>query len=990
MELLSPVVDIVLFFVKPVSRFCVKPVYQRIRYLTHLNNNVETLKQEKEELQNKRNEIQADVNHAVSVGKRRIPVVENWLTEVSKIETEVDPMILEFEERRTCFNGCCTDYFSRYKLGKRVVKKLEDVKNLKVKGAFGEVAESPRPVPERQPSIPRGQQNTFNKTKEEILQCLRDEENGVVGVYGMGGIGKTTLMGAINDSLIRTGEFGVVIWVTVSKDLNLGLIQEQIGKKLEIRFDSNEDMEEKRHKLYARLKNVNYLLILDDLWEKISLKQVGIPKPDKINRCKIAITTRSFAVCNDMDVDKAIKVGALTEEEAWNFFCETCGDVAQSSEIRTVAEEVVKECGGLPLAIKTVGGAMKRKDRKELWEDALRALKGSSPEVPGMERQVFLPLKLSYDYLENEEIKSCFLYCSLFPEDYHIPIDWLVRYWATEEGFIKNVNNLEEASNKVHRILERIKDACLLDKGHLIATFSNYDDTVKMHDLLRDLAIWITSQLSSSSKDGSKFFVKTGEGLVQPPEEKMWGGMVRISLMRNKIEHLQITPDCPHLVSLFLNDNYQLRTIHGGFFELMPNLQILDLSYTCIESLPVSLSLLMNLRALVLTNCRHLVEVSQLGKLEELQLLDLSGSGLKSLPQGIASLIKLKWLDLSSMEDLIPNIPWDMIFGLPSLEVLRMMELKHVDGATFSKAATMTRLTSLRIQLYHLNGFIAHDMFHRWFSGLRRFHVQGEYQKRKGFESFVLETGKHISIRGCDNFPCGIEGLIKHATSLRLENCKGLTDLSKFQGDLKSLTYLQVIKCSGVECIIDCREVGDDVFQCLQWLSLSDLPNLEKVFDGGAPQPNTRLQNLRKIYVFRCPKIRCLFSSNMVEYLHQLEEIRVQFCYEMEEIIEGDMLPHNSFPRLRILQLAGLSKLVSICRQRLIFKSLEEMEVTYCPMLKKLPLFSSSIHQIKGEIEGEREWWEGLEWEDENTKSLCSTIYNLQRSFLIEKEYFPG
>ncbi|XP_058106546.1 probable disease resistance protein At5g63020 [Magnolia sinica] len=469
--------EIILFFWAPISR--------HIGYFKDLNNNVETLKRKTKKLKRKHDEIQAEVEDAIPVGKRQKALVENWLTEVRNTENQVDSIRLELALRRIC-----THHSSRYTLGKRVVEKLEDIKKLnkklKVKGVFHEVAESSRHprVLEKQTSLPRGQQSTSERTLEEIWQCLHEEENGIIGICGMGGIGKTTLMKEINNRCTKTRDFDVVLWITVSKDLNLGLIQEEIGNRLGMKFDGNED---KGDKLFARLKNLRYLLILDDLWDSFSLVQVGIPKPDKQNRCKIAITSRSVTVCNAMGADKSIKVRALTPEEAWNLFSERCRDVVLSSEIRPVAEDVAKECSGLPLAIKTVGRAMCGKDKKEVRRNALRALKGASPEVPGMEREVFLPLKLSYDCLENDRIKSCFLYCSLFPEDYHIPIDRLVRYWAMEEGFIENVNNLEEASNKGHDIVERIKDACLLEDLYQISKF------VRMHDLLRDLAIWITS-----------------------------------------------------------------------------------------------------------------------------------------------------------------------------------------------------------------------------------------------------------------------------------------------------------------------------------------------------------------------------------------------------------------------------------------------------------------------------------------------------------------
>ncbi|KAL6012800.1 hypothetical protein ACLOJK_003289 [Asimina triloba] len=276
-----------------------------------------------------------------------------------------------------------------------------------------------------------------------------------------------------------------------------------------------------------------------------------------------------------MEADRQIKIKPLENEEAWNLFCSKTDNVVLLPEIRPLAEKVVNECGGLPLAIITVGRAMRRKDKKELWQHALTALKGAAPEIRGLERQVFLPLKLSYDCLEDSKNQSCFLYCSLFPEDYEIDVEDLVTFWAFEERLVNNLNSLEDAKNKGHDILEKLMDVCLLDQG------TRGRSSVRMHDLLRYLAIWITSASSSSScLQASKFLVKAGEGLEKPPEEKMWEGMTKISLMKNQIAELQMVPNCPDLMTLFLGENPRLRTISDSFFRLMPELQVLDLSIT--------------------------------------------------------------------------------------------------------------------------------------------------------------------------------------------------------------------------------------------------------------------------------------------------------------------------------------------------------------------------------------------------------------------------
>lgn len=264
----------------------------------------------------------------------------------------------------------------------------------------------------------------------------------------------------------------------------------------------------------------------------------------------------------------------------------------------------MRECDGLPLAITIVGRALRDKERKEVWENALRVLRASAPEITGMEPKVFRPLKLSYDHFQDEKVKMCFLYCSLFPEDYEICASQLIWWWIME-GFIDNVDNLTDASNKGHYILEKLEDGCLLEEGTLL------NKHVKMHDVIRYLALWITS---SSSNECSKFLVRAGIGLKEPPHEN-WKEMEKVSLMRNAMAGLPVRPNCHNLVSLFMREN-PITFIPCTFVEFIPILQVLDLSATTITSLRVSSSLLLNLRALLLKGCATLRELPFLGQLK--------------------------------------------------------------------------------------------------------------------------------------------------------------------------------------------------------------------------------------------------------------------------------------------------------------------------------------------------------------------------------------
>ncbi|XXG69390.1 hypothetical protein AAC387_Pa06g2275 [Persea americana] len=371
------------------------------------------------------------------------------------------------------------------------------------------------------------------------------------------------------------------------------------------------------------LTDKRYMLILDDLWNSINLSEIGIP-PNKENRSRTAITTRianmsAVQVFSDMNVEK-IRVEILTEDEAWDLFATNVGkEVVHQPHIKDVAKDIVMEYGGLPLAIVVVAEAMEGQNNEELWQDALRALTALAPEIEGMEPDVFRPLKKSYDDLGDEEVKKCFLYYSLFPEDYEIPVKRLIGLWIME-GFIDNVDNLVDASNKGHCIIETLKRRNLLEEG--IQRGSNL---VKMHDIIRDLALYIAS---SSCNEGPKFLVKACVGLNEPPLEGTWREFETISLMMNDITEFPDKPECPNLISLILTGNCRITAVPHGFFELMLALQVLDLSYTSITSLLVSPSSLLNLRALILTACRRLTEVPFLGQLKKLQFLDIKSSGI--------------------------------------------------------------------------------------------------------------------------------------------------------------------------------------------------------------------------------------------------------------------------------------------------------------------------------------------------------------------------
>ncbi|KAJ4718312.1 Disease resistance protein [Melia azedarach] len=604
---------------------------------------------------------------------KRLNKVQLWLTRVNDAEIEVGELQKDGtqEIQNLCLGGYCSKSLkSSYRLRQKVVEKLQLVDSLKAQGAaFYSVAEwvPAAAVIKRsidQPTIV-GQQPTFDK----VWRCIQQEDVGIIGIYGMGGVGKTTLLTQINNNfLTMVKDFDVVIWVTVSKDLQLQKIQEEIGKMLCLFNDSwnNKNLEDKAEDISKVLNKKKFVLLLDDIWERVDLTKVGVPLPDRMNASKVVFTTRFINVCGLMEAQKKFKVECLQTEEAWELFKMKVGEntINNHPDIPRLAKIMAEECDGLPIALITIGRAMVYKNEPQEWKHEIEVLRRSASKFQGMQL-VYPQLKFSYDKLPDDKTRSCFLYCCLFPEDYKIQKRKLVDYWIGE-GFLDE-NGRSKSQNEGYSIIGTLVRACLLEVEN---------DYVKMHDVIRDMAVWIANEIEEEKEN---VMVRTGAGLTEAPDVRKWASMRRISLMENKIEDLLEIPTCPHLQSLFLNRNY-LRMITGDFFRSMHSLRVLNLSNNpSLTRLPSGVS---NLVA-----ARH---------------VDLSNTGIQELPEELTAMI-LSVLYCNGIEEVI-NIPevdearkiLGTIDPFANLEILQLVGLPNFK-CVFSGSLPFPRLKEIRV-----------------------------------------------------------------------------------------------------------------------------------------------------------------------------------------------------------------------------------------------------------------------------------------------------
>ncbi|ESQ46595.1 hypothetical protein EUTSA_v10000112mg [Eutrema salsugineum] len=291
---------------------------EKVACIQNLKKNLKALETTMKELKAKWDDLSRRVTREEDKG---------MLTRTETIEREVNDLLIatarDDELQRLCLCGFCSKSLRSSYHGKKGFLMLRDVEKLKCSGVFGVVAEQAQlpEVLERQlqPTIV-GQETMLHKA----WKYLRKDGVGIMGLYGMGGVGKTTLLEQINNKFTeeRCG-FDFVIWVVVvSKELNVEKIQDEIARKLG--FDGWEWKEkEKTQKvdvLFNFLKNKKIVLFLDDIWEKVELKKIGIPFPTTQNRCKVAFTTRSQDMCAHMGVEDPMEVQCVADSDAFDLF----------------------------------------------------------------------------------------------------------------------------------------------------------------------------------------------------------------------------------------------------------------------------------------------------------------------------------------------------------------------------------------------------------------------------------------------------------------------------------------------------------------------------------------------------------------------------------------------------------------------------------------------------------------------------------------------
>ncbi|XP_057474960.1 disease resistance protein SUMM2-like isoform X2 [Actinidia eriantha] len=982
-------------------------VLEQLSSIYGFDENMQALRRKLEDLSCQETDMNTELENAeLQSRNKRKREVENWLRNVEKKKCEIQGIEQELRERRI---------FSRVKYGKRVKRMIIEVEDLVQQGRFPEglMIDACERIGDSLPTT-RLVGQTSQRNLEEIWACLMNDEVLSIGIYGMGGVGKTTITMHIHNRIIdHVDSFQNVYWVTVSKEFSIHRLQNDIAKAVG-REISHEGDEMRRAALLFKLlmKRKNSVLILDDMWDHFPLEKVGVP----IRRtgCKLILTSRSLDVCHKMGCQEIIKVEPLSKEEAWMLFTEKLGHNNRlPPNVNEIAESVVDRCAGLPLGIITMAGNMIGVSDIHEWRNVLEELNESTRQGD-MESSVFPILKLSYNHLGDSKLQLCFLYCALYPEDSYIDRKELIEYFIAE-GLIDGRKSRQAEFDLGHSILNKLENACLLEsvKG------CRNDKCLKMHDLIREMALKLT-------KVNPRYMVKAGMQLRDLPDEQEWTvDLEKVSLMKNEISRIPsgTSPRCPRLSTLILREN-PLERLPYSFVLHLHNLTVLDLSHTDIENLPSSISDLECLTALLLSRCEQLISVPSLAKLTELRVLDLGYTKIKRAPQGLESLVSLKSLNMQQTWNL-EMMPTEKLSKLSSLQKLVLDYSSEHVRVQAEELMSLRHLEEFEGQLYDLYGFNRY-VKSQHYKGLKVYRLQvrsGECQNRSAYIDFEDKYDKEVRLVNCSlvRKKGGRDPLLlpHDMQYLEIDECQivagCLLDVSSSLRNARELKACAIVHCDGIEYILPSSSSlspsSNAPFQSLEKLDLHGLQNLSDLYKwgrGGATPTNGTFLNLKHLDISGCPSIRKLFTIHLLQNLHNLELIYVWECKQMEEIISLDNEEENetesmdestttstsssnqsssshgtvvSFPKLKRLSLQQLPELKSICGGVMACDSIQSIAVIRCPKLKTLSLSllpsneqQSPTPPLEEILIDDRQWWESLQWNHPNHKNVLQPL----------------
>jgi len=682
------------------------------------------------------------------------------------------------------------------------------------------------------PSNVIGREHDKNEIVKLLVQHVHHQTLSVIPIVGMGGLGKTTLAKlAFNDTNIDAC-FSLKLWVCVSNDFELRNVLLKIlnsAPNPTMENFNNFETEQLQNRLRNTLQGQKFLLVLDDVWNEDRVRWDEFKEiiDSDVEGSKILVTTRSHEIGTMMRTkfSNFYLLECLSEEESLSLFLKSAfeyGDEKKHPQLLEIGKEIVKKCGGLPLAVKTVGSSLfSRVDKKE-WE----SIRDNQIWNFKQNEKATLPaLKLSYDQLPSY-LKPCFASFYLYPQGYAFCCSQISTLWGAF-GFLPPTKESESVIDVTYQLLHELRSRSFL---------SDYVDlgddcTFTLHDLVHDLATYIAK----------------GEfERIDIRNPKISENVQHLAVMDNNLI-AQAFP-LTGLRSLCFPIGMNSEALLNTFLSRCKYLRFLELCDSEYESLSACIGKLKHLRYFNLMCSKNLEGLpDSVCKLQNLQSLNLYGcTKLQKLPRGIKNLISLRNLHITTRQ---VDFPKEEIALLTSLENLYFCHCDNLE----SLFEGILLPTLKKLSLYEC--------------------------KSLKFVSFDAITNlKDLSISQCYKLELsmGLGNQIPNSRlkSLILEDLPQLVTLPQwFQGSVNSLETLAIRGCINLEELQDWLPN----LICLKILVIFNCPNLLSL-----PDNMHHLTNLKELRLSGCPELYERIKPEVGQDWYKISHVENVYIYESE------------------------------------------------------------------------------------------------------------
>ncbi|CAI9786084.1 unnamed protein product [Fraxinus pennsylvanica] len=721
--------------------------------------------------------------------------------------------------------------------------------------------------------------------KQNLIRMLIEKDLGlkVISVVGMGGLGKTTLVKRLFDDSVVKKHFQNHAWLTVSRsfkieDLLKDTIQQLFDEIKQPLPEGTGSMNSNRLKEIIRefLLGRRYVLVFDDVWSIPAWEAIKYALPNENHGSRIILTTRLINVASSSCIETngfVYELNPLSEEESWTLFCQkTFQGNSCPHHLIEICSNILRKCGGLPLAIVAIGGLLATKNMSRVgeWEMLNHSL---GPELEGNDALESMKniLLLSFNDLPYY-LKPCFLYLSIYPEDHLIEHNTLIRLWIME-GFVKQ---------KEGRTLEEVAEGYLnelINRSLVVMVKTNDDGSLKygqIHDLYREVIL---------SKAREQNLVTTNE------QKTMWPTRVRRLSIHNTLEHVKkerYGTRARSLLTFGVTDVQSMLNI----LQLLSSfrmLKVLSLKDVPLPAVPKAIFTMLHLRHLSLRNTKVKVLPGSIKKLKMLETLDLKQTYITELPVQILELHHLSHL-LLYRHVVYSYLPYDCAYGFKAIKgigrLISLRKLGYMEAScgsdTIKEISMMTELRRLCLtKLRREDGMAV-------CSSIEKLHNLRSLNLKSTEEDEVLDLQylsspppflQRLYLTGCiEKFPIWIQSL-HSLIKVYFRWSKLRDDPLQYLQDLPSLVHLEfLVGFTGEEL---CFKAGK--FQRLKLLNFDKLEPLRRVVVEEGAMPH-----LEKLVIQRCNLL-----ERIPQGIEHLIELKVAEFFDMPDEFIKTMDPHR-------------------------------------------------------------------------------------------------